>query len=87
MTVTILLAFYIVPFIGMYCYTRIVYSPIGMESELEPNALDLFLTVCPLINLAACVASWGFYPPYDDGKRPAEVKKSRFIRKFYNLPG
>jgi hypothetical protein len=75
----ILLLIYLLSVLKMWLFVHNIYGPEGRWSRLSPEAIDIFMVFCPVINTVIAITELG-----SNGKVGQENSGS-LIKKLFNI--
>lgn len=75
-----IISIYLVSALGMWFYTRILYSKNGNFPCSRPDIVDVIFVLIPGLNTVACIVNWIFSFPYRDMGFSKD-----FAKRFFKL--
>lgn len=81
-TITIIIAIYLISAFLWWIYIHIAHSKNGRWSNSLPNTFDIIITFIPIVNSVAAIIYWLLGNPYNIENRH---KTNKSISRFFNI--
>lgn len=81
-TITIAIAVYLLSFFILYFWIRNAHSKGGVCENIELKFLDLFITLCPMLNTTSCII---LIIMISFNGRKRDINFTNFLNRFFNI--